>query len=208
MTLIEVLAVFAVIVLFAMLILPAKNGSRRAPRLNCVNNLKQATLAFKLFASDHGDKFPMQVSTNEGGSMEWAGTKEVYRHFLTLSNELGHPKILHCPSDERRTNVSNFASFGPRNLSYWINLSAEETRGSNNVSWVLGDRNLVSNGVLLTNGCYLISTQQVLAWDGKTIHLDGGNICLSDGSSKQMSQTLLQADHLRQPKTTNWLAIP
>src|ERR1043165_8110662 len=72
-TLVEMLVVIAIIGVLAALLLPAlAKGKARAQRIRCVANLQQLGLAFHGFAHDHGGKFPAQVSTDEGGSLEFA----------------------------------------------------------------------------------------------------------------------------------------
>jgi len=110
-TLVELLVVIAIIAILAALLLPVlQQGKIRARRIQCVNNLQETGLAFHLFANDHGGKFPMQVSTNDGGSLEFvtAGYKIhgpfyfAYKHFSPLASELVTPKPLVCPADLER----------------------------------------------------------------------------------------------------------
>src|SRR6266478_8163086 len=101
-SLIELLLVIAIIALLAALLLPALSKAyTRGKRAGCVTNLKQIGLSFHTFAHEHGDKLPMQVSTNAGGSMEFTTVATpanfAFRHLQTLSNELVDPKLLICP---------------------------------------------------------------------------------------------------------------
>src|SRR4051794_40287265 len=77
------------------LLAPCTGGKARPERINCVNNLKQAGLAFMQFAVDHNDRFPMEVRATNGGSMEFGGN--VVQQFTVLSNELSEPRLLDCP---------------------------------------------------------------------------------------------------------------
>src|SRR6266581_4090075 len=71
-TLLELLVVISIIVILAALLLPALARTKaKANRIACLNNLKQIGAAFHLFAHEHGDKFTMEVSTNQGGSLEY-----------------------------------------------------------------------------------------------------------------------------------------
>ena len=76
------------IVCFSMIELTPR---RRYSGINCINNLKQVGLGLRMWAGDNDDKFPMQVSTNQGGTKEWVGSTNVFWHVLVLSNEMGSP---------------------------------------------------------------------------------------------------------------------
>src|SRR5437870_3083139 len=67
------------IFVFLGLWLPSLSGSKKSPRIACVFNLKQVGLALRMWSSDHGEKFPMAVSTNEGGSLEFIGSGNVFQ---------------------------------------------------------------------------------------------------------------------------------
>src|SRR6266566_7962768 len=125
-TLIELLCVIAIIGILAALLLPALSQAKaRAQRIQCVSQLRQAGLAFHAFAHDHNGRFPMQISTNAGGSMElvqaaYRLSGEFYfafRHFQALSSELVTPRVVLCPTDSRMP-AATFATFRNDNLSY------------------------------------------------------------------------------------------
>jgi prepilin-type N-terminal cleavage/methylation domain-containing protein/prepilin-type processing-associated H-X9-DG protein len=151
-TLVELLTVIAIIGILAALLLPALEQSKvRARRIQCVGNLREIGLATHLFANDHGGKFPTQVSTNEGGSLEFvtAGYQITrpqrfyfsYRHFFPLADALATPKLLACPADSERWAATNFIQFNNRNLSYAIGLVADP---NNPMAVLTADRNLPS----------------------------------------------------------------
>lgn len=131
-TLIELLVVIAIIAILAAMLLPALAAAKRkAQRISCVNNLKEASLAFRIWEGDNGDKYPQAVSTAQGGAQEVLehgststsgviGGFGIANCFLVMSNELSTPKILNCPSDSRTIAPNSPAT----NFEQLVNYSA------------------------------------------------------------------------------------
>ena len=113
-----------VLILPAMFLPALARAKQRAQEVSCMNNLKQVGLAFKIWAAEHSDQYPFNVSTNTGGTAELSARgsdgfeKNAFLSFMVLSNELGTPKILICPADSGKVNSLNFASLQAANLSY------------------------------------------------------------------------------------------
>ena len=112
------------LVLLAM-VLPNLPKTRRMPqRTGCQYNLRQIGLAFKVWALEHNDQFPFNVSTNSGGTLELCTRgndgfeQNPLPHFLLISNELTTPEFLVCPNDRGKHAASDFASLGLVNVTY------------------------------------------------------------------------------------------
>ena len=118
-TLIELLVVIAIIAILAALLLPALAAAKRkAQRINCISNIKQVGIAFRLWEGDNGDRYPMAVTTQYNGAKEKIYSSAnnpppagygLTNVFVVMSNELSTPKILVCPSDSTRNYQTNFA---------------------------------------------------------------------------------------------------
>jgi len=185
------------------MLLPAlASAKRKAKRINCVNNLKQDGLAFRLWEGDNGDKYPMAVSTNKGGTMEYAEDGNAFRHFQVMSNELSTPKILVCPADDR-TPAANFAKLKNKNVSYFVGLNAEETRPQ---MLLTGDRN-ITNGIAPEHSILKLVPDQPAGWT-EDLHNGQGNVGLADGSVQQVTIDSLRNAIKNSADATNRIALP
>jgi hypothetical protein len=118
---------FITLCILPAMLLPALSSAKsRAESINCVNNLKQIGLAFRVWELDNHDQFPFNVSTNAGGTMELVlrggdgNDRNPALHFQILSNELSTPKILVCPADRLKLAALDFRNLTAANVTYQL----------------------------------------------------------------------------------------
>lgn len=219
LTLVEVLVVVGALVVLVALFLPSlARVSSRAPGINCANNLKQVGLAFRIWAGDNGDQYPMRVSVTNGGTMELVASGTVWQHFQVLSNELNTPIAVGCPGDERRYRT-NFLSaavgdtqpdFGDNTaVSYFVGVDSADTQPG---MLLAGDRQILRDGKQLPPGLHSLIAQQKLGWPKKIHWAKGsngkGNVALTDGSVQAVDGKGLRLLLKHSGVATSRLAIP
>ena len=207
MTLIELFVVLVVIAVLVAMIMPAMVRPRHGGslRIQCVNNLKQDGLAFRIWEGDNNDKYPMAVSCTNGGAMEFNSGPNAFRAFQVMSNELSTTRTLLCPmeTDSARFRATNFNDFCNSNISYFVGLDAAET---NATMLLMGDHN-ITDGTALKNGVLALTRNSLTRWTTE-VHNKVGNICLADGSVQQDSTTGLEDQIAKTGVVTNRLLMP
>ena len=197
-------------VMAASLLASNKSESQRAI---CFNNLRQIGRGFHVWASDHDDHLPWQVSST---SLPQGGTRgsplgfNAWGHYSVLSNTLATPQILLCPADTlgnkrmaARWDTSQAGGFFNSNyrnnaLSYPPLLHADANSPSSLLS---ADRNfrVDQNNNACTyvqaNVCFTLFQRGSGAWTN-ALHGSNGHLLLMDGSvnfttSAQLQETLL-----------------
>lgn len=183
-SLLDLLAILIVVAVMAMMGLAhlARTHARSA-RIGCINDLKHVGLAFRLWSGDNGDKYPMQISTNSGGTMELIRSGSVFPNFVVISNELGTPKVLACPQDTQCAPASSFTALTDSNVSYFVALDADQTVSN---LWLSGDRNLTPDQSPPRPGLLTVTANSRMNWTAQ-IHTNQGNLCFADGSVQQLN---------------------
>ena len=204
-TLVGLLVVLAVIAILAAMLLPALAGAHdRARRIQCVNNLKQCGLAFRIWEGDNGGQYPMAVPKDKGGTKEYVAGADTFRHFQIMSNELSTPKILVCPADTR-TAADNFGRLKNQNVSYFVGLDAKDEFPQR---FLDGDRNITSEHPP-ENGILKLVPGRNVNWTS-SIHVNQGNLGLADGSVQECSDSALRQalENSGNPTNTWRIALP
>ena len=118
----ELFIVVAIIGILAAIILTRQpNASYQPPRIRCISNLKNIGVAFRIFAVDNDDRYPLQATTNAhihppGGSGGFPGAMgssnaQPWQVFQSMWNELQYPTVLPCPTDRDRATYNRTTYF-------------------------------------------------------------------------------------------------
>jgi len=142
-TLIELLVVIAIVAILAGLVLPAIAKARiRGYSVICLNNSRQLTLAWMMYAGDYEDRLPYNLGGDAGrhtfapntninwvnGIMSWEvvnGSDNTNTTLMT-SGTLGayvnySPKVYKCPLDRALSKEQRAAGWAERVRSYSMN---------------------------------------------------------------------------------------
>jgi len=99
-TLVELLIVIAIIAVLAALLLPVLAKAKEQGRATaCLSNLRQIGVALQIYVHENNNRMPVMydalLSTNGTPTTNLATID------LVLTNHIGSPKILRCPSDDK-----------------------------------------------------------------------------------------------------------
>jgi len=213
----ELLVILAVLVLLALVVLPALANSRpRSARIICANNLRQIGTGYQLWGNDYGDQPPWEIRPEQGGTLQHPLGVNAWLHFSWISNELQSARVLLCPSDSGR--LADDFSFDPAGGYLHSNYRNNATSyflthafvGGQFVMFA-GDRNLRTDSF---GGCsrfpqvtWANALSAAFGWD-TNLHNEAGNIIRLDGRVNQYSNEELRAATTADPINDRNLQSP
>lgn len=192
-TLIELLAVLAIIIALAAIIIPAMTHVRKGARLaECASNLRQIVNAANLFANDHSGRLPVTRNAAMGSFAANAATPHDGGLITALAfYSSGGEKIFYCPEAS------------PSGYTYEVQSRKSGTRGtSSGPYWQMGYYWLASlDGVFSEKPAFpLLAAEEprrVLAsciyFGGTLPHENRLNIAHADGAISTVSKSLDRA---------------
>jgi prepilin-type N-terminal cleavage/methylation domain-containing protein/prepilin-type processing-associated H-X9-DG protein len=136
-TLIELLAVIVIIAVLASILLPALSQARERSRgIFCLNNTRQLTLAWQVYADDHDGMLPYNLvmkPTSTRTNLNWVNNVMTWDLSSDNTNPAtiteaslgpyagGVTSIYHCPSDQALSATQSLAGWSQRIRSYSMN---------------------------------------------------------------------------------------
>lgn len=198
MTLIELMVVIALIALLAGLYLPAINRTKaKGVQVKCLGNLRQIGLAYRLFADDHKNSYPMEISLFEGGTRDFVTSGNTAKHFQVLSNYLDKTKLLVCPADKLLP-ADSWPTLLNTNVSYFAGLDANY---GNATHFLAGDRNIAVDLAGNSSIVWLNVGEQV-SWT-QEMHQGEGNVLFADNHVEMLNNDQLRVAIHRSLKTAH-----
>lgn len=184
-----IVVIAAAILLLILMASSVRRGTAKRDRIECVNNLKQLGLAFRLYETDNSGRSTLPQGANFAQELLEGNTPGVPGILWALTNHISNPRIFACPADKRHTPAMDWSGFGRSNISYLFNL--KQGMDVPPLSLLGADSDLTTNGVPVSPGVLIIAPGTACGWT-KERHFEAGNVVLGDGSVQQMTRQRFQ----------------
>jgi prepilin-type processing-associated H-X9-DG protein len=168
----------------------------------CSNLLRSDGIAFREYANDHNNLLPQNLSTNEGGTLEYVTiSNSAYLHFQAAGRYLNTTLQIVCPQDTRQA-AASWENLANTNVSYFFGLDSKPNLP---MSIVAGDRNITP-----TSSVILQASQSAPPSWIKSIglHGDKGHLLFGDGHAEELDSAGLSNAVQRTGIATNRFAVP
>jgi prepilin-type processing-associated H-X9-DG protein len=206
-TFVELLVVIFIVAVLVALLLPSLSHVGGGPSKigKCMSNLKQIDLGLFLFARDNQDRFPMQLSVTNGGTMEFIYSEHTFPHFQKIKDFIGNPRCLVCVFETNRQPAVSFEALNDLNISYFLNADASTNNPSHSI--LAGDRFLQVKGRPIQPGLFVLTTNSNVSWT-PNFHVSGGVLAFADGHVEFTRDDELNSFIQNQRLATNRLCVP
>jgi prepilin-type N-terminal cleavage/methylation domain-containing protein len=152
-TLIELLVVIAIIAILAALLLPAlAKAKMQAQRTECLNNLKQLDIAYRMYQDDFAGT-GIYYYDDTGNNALWMGTLSPY--YATAH------QVVFCPTAQTRNNLTT--SKGDAKSSWqWTGSNTNFDYGSYAINgWLYGDSPIYGGTTTVNQSGYFVKESAV-----------------------------------------------
>lgn len=168
----------AAIIVTLLLIGVMTNIKRKTSYVSCKTRLSIIGNEFMCYSYNHNGKYPMQISTNEGGTKEiiW-NSSNVHASFIVPEYLKYNPKYLVCPKDSRKASAE-WKTTSNTNISYYIVLDAMPV---GKYTMLAGDRNIKYKDKYIRNTIFTNNKKSNITWEDTVgLHGNTGNILFTD----------------------------
>lgn len=138
-TLIELMVVIAIIAIVASILLPAISRSKEKGRqINCLNNMRQIGLAFRLYHGDFNDLFPAPGSKQRYGPQPedwiwWQYGRNITNSSIARYLDGFNPKMFTCPTDREAFDLQGKGALPDSPYRYSYSLTSHDLKGERNI---------------------------------------------------------------------------